>query len=106
MDRVIRSGLLASSFQESSTACGASFNFHQLTSALWAAPSQGRSLVQSHFHVLGLESLGIQLRQSRCPSASFLGKARCPAEDPRAGPTLASLLHNKTPSICGPAVAP
>ena len=67
---------------------------------------QGRSLVLSQFHVLGVESLGLQSRRSRWSLASFLGKARCPAEDPRAGPTLASLLHNKTPSICGPAVAP
>ena len=78
----------------------------QLTSAPWAAPSQGRSLVLSQFHILGVESLGLQSRRSRWSLASFLGKARCPAEDPRAGPTLASLLHNKTPSICGPAVAP
>ena len=34
--------------------------------------------MQSHFHVLGLESLGVQLRQSRYPSASFLGKEVAP----------------------------
>ena len=48
--------------------------FHQLTSAPWADPSQGRSLVQSHFHVLGAELLGFQLRLRRESLASFPGK--------------------------------
>jgi hypothetical protein len=47
---------------------------HKLTSAPWAAPSRGRSLVLCQFHVICAESLGFHRRRSRGSLASFLGK--------------------------------
>ena len=71
-------GLLAVSIWESWSACGASFSFDQLSSAPWAAPSRGRSLLQRHLHVLWAVTLGLQLRRSRYSLASFLGKEVAP----------------------------
>ena len=51
-----------------------SISFLQLTSAPWAAPSQGRSLVLCQFHVIEVESLGFYWRLRRGWLASFLGK--------------------------------
>ena len=52
--------------------------FYHHLSAPWAALFGEESLVQRHFHVLGIESSGFHLRRSRGWIASFLGKEVAP----------------------------
>ena len=52
--------------------------FHHHLSVRWTALFWEESLLQRHFHVLGIESWGFHRRHSRGWIASFLGKEVAP----------------------------